>query len=105
MSLPLRAFSEPFRFLLPPFRGVVRLPFHCAHRTSTFLSCAFCEQEGHLAAPCPTFQRECSAPGFTMIGTFNLSGTMIVLVLGFSYNLNLRYSGVRVFVMSSCAWD
>ena len=24
---------------------------HCAHRTSTFLSCAFCEQEGHLAAP------------------------------------------------------
>ena len=24
---------------------------YCAHRTSTFLSCAFCEQEGHLAAP------------------------------------------------------
>jgi hypothetical protein len=23
---------------------------YCAHRTSTFLSCAFCEQEGHLAA-------------------------------------------------------
>ena len=24
---------------------------YCAHRTSTVLSCAFCEQEGHLAAP------------------------------------------------------
>ena len=26
---------------------------YCAHRTSTFLSCAFCEQEWHLAAPLP----------------------------------------------------
>jgi hypothetical protein len=26
---------------------------HCAHRTSTASSCAFCEQEGHLAAPYP----------------------------------------------------
>ena len=27
---------------------------NCAHRTSTFLSCAFCEQEGHLATPLPS---------------------------------------------------
>ena len=29
---------------------------HCAHRTSTVSPCAFCEQEGHLAAPSPSFQ-------------------------------------------------
>ena len=28
---------------------------YCAHRTSTASSCAFCEQEGHLAAPSPSF--------------------------------------------------
>ncbi len=33
------------------FRGVAEAALYCAHRTSTFLSCAFCEQEGHLAAP------------------------------------------------------
>ncbi len=31
------------------FRGVAKAALYCAHRTSTFLSCAFCEQEGHLA--------------------------------------------------------
>ena len=39
------------QFSLPPFRGVAEAALYCAHRTSTFLSCAFCEQEGHLAAP------------------------------------------------------
>ena len=28
-----------------------QVALYCAHRTSTVLSCAFCEQEGHLAAP------------------------------------------------------
>jgi len=32
------------------FWGVAKAALYCAHRTSTFLSCAFCEQEGHLAA-------------------------------------------------------
>jgi len=27
----------------------------CAHRTSTVSPCAFCEQEGHLAPPSPSF--------------------------------------------------
>jgi hypothetical protein len=35
--------------VFPGRSGQVAL--YCAHRTSTFLSCAFCEQEGHLAAP------------------------------------------------------
>jgi O-acetyl-ADP-ribose deacetylase (regulator of RNase III) len=35
--------------------GVAEAALYCAHRTSTFLSCAFCEQEGHLAAPCSSF--------------------------------------------------
>src|SRR4029079_4348400 len=43
--LPILYFSIPF------FRGVAEASLYCAHRTSTFLSCAFCEQEGHLAAP------------------------------------------------------
>ncbi len=34
-------------------RGVAEAALYCAHRTSTFLWCAFCEQEGHLAAPFP----------------------------------------------------
>ena len=31
-------------------RGAAEADLYCAHRTSTFLVCAFCEQEGHLAA-------------------------------------------------------
>ena len=42
--------------ILPPgshasHRRVACLASHCAHRTSTFPSCGFCEQEGHLATP------------------------------------------------------
>src|SRR3989441_6338863 len=33
------------------FKGVAKAALYCAHRTSTVSSCAFCEQEGHLAAP------------------------------------------------------
>ena len=38
------------------FRGVAEAALYCAHRTSTVSPCAFCEQEGHLAAPSPPFQ-------------------------------------------------
>ena len=37
-------------------KGVAKVALDCAHRTSTVSSCAFCEQEGHLAAPCPPFK-------------------------------------------------
>jgi hypothetical protein len=30
---------------------VAEAALYCAHRTSTVSSCAFCEQEGHLAPP------------------------------------------------------
>src|SRR5437868_225444 len=40
--------SDSLYFLL---EGVAEAALYCAHRTSTFLSCAFCEQEGHLAVP------------------------------------------------------
>ena len=36
-----------------PLKGSGQIGVHCARRTSTFLSCAFREQEGHLAVPCP----------------------------------------------------
>src|SRR5678810_671038 len=36
---------------LPFLKGVAKAALYCAHRTSTFLSCAFCEQEGHLVTP------------------------------------------------------
>jgi len=53
MSLRLRALCLwPFQFSLSLFRGAAKAALYCAHRTSTFLSCAFCEQKGHLAAPC-----------------------------------------------------
>ena len=46
------------------FRGVAEAALYCAHRTSTFLSCAFCEQEGHLAASFPFLVRiRFSLPG------------------------------------------
>jgi hypothetical protein len=44
-----------FQFSLPLVKGVAKAALYCAHRTSTVLSCAFCEQEGHLAAPSPFF--------------------------------------------------
>ena len=31
-------------------KGVAKAALYCAHRTSTVSPCAFCEQEGHLAA-------------------------------------------------------
>jgi hypothetical protein len=34
-------------------KGAAKAALYCAHRTSTFLSCTFCEQEGHLVAPSP----------------------------------------------------
>jgi len=43
--------AKPFQFSLPLFRGAAEAALYCAHRTSTVSSCAFCEQEGHLAAP------------------------------------------------------
>ena len=49
-DVPL-ARARAFRFSIPLFEGVAKAAYYSAHRTSTFLSCAFCEQEGHLAAP------------------------------------------------------
>ena len=36
-------------------KGGAEAALYCAHRTSTVSPCAFCEQEGHLAAPSPSF--------------------------------------------------
>jgi hypothetical protein len=43
---PARSCPSP-----PPSIGSGHAVVHCAHGTSTFLSCAFCEQEGRLATP------------------------------------------------------
>jgi hypothetical protein len=51
--------SEYFPILLPHLRGVAEAALYCAHRTSTFLSCAFCEQEGHLAGSPLPFSAPC----------------------------------------------
>ena len=50
--------TRPLAFSPSLFKGVAEAALYCAHRTSTFLSCAFCEQEGHLAAPDP-FSASC----------------------------------------------
>ena len=57
LSAPRRALSRAraFQFPIPPFKGVAKAALNCAHRTSTVSPCAFCEQGGHLAAPCPSF--------------------------------------------------
>ncbi len=51
MSVQLGSSSEAFPIPFTPLKGVAEAALSCAHRTSTFLSCSFCEQEGHLAAP------------------------------------------------------
>ena len=53
IDFPRRAIipSEGLPILYTSMKGVAKAALYCAHRTSTFLSCAFCEQEGHLAAP------------------------------------------------------
>ena len=45
--------ARALQFSLPLLKGVAKAALYCAHRTSTVSPCAFCEQEGHLAAPCP----------------------------------------------------
>ena len=47
-----RAFQSPS----PLVKGVAKAALYCAHRTSTVSPCAFCEQEGHMAAPSPSFR-------------------------------------------------
>ena len=79
---PTRAFRDralrehrespgPFLFpesLYPEIKGVAKVALYCAHRTSTFLSCAFCEQEGHLGTPFSSFQaRPFSLQGWGLI--------------------------------------
>jgi hypothetical protein len=49
--VPAARWVWPFQFSPPLFRGVAEAALYCAHRTSTVSSCAFCEQEGHLATP------------------------------------------------------
>ena len=51
------ALARAFQFLMPLLEGVAEAALYCAHRTSTALPCAFCEQEGHLAAPSPSLLR------------------------------------------------
>jgi hypothetical protein len=50
--------NRRFRLYGPcaPPKGVTKAALYCAHRTSTVSSCAFCEQEGHLATPFPSFR-------------------------------------------------
>jgi len=57
IDFPGRAIS-PGEGLFPlhlSFKGVAEAALYCTHRTSTVPPCAFCEQEGHLAAPFPSF--------------------------------------------------
>jgi hypothetical protein len=48
-----RGSSDHFYLFL---EGVAEAALYCAHRTSTVSSCAFCEQEGHLGTPSPSFR-------------------------------------------------
>ena len=47
--------ARAFRFLIPFLEEAAEAALYCAHRTSTVSPCAFCEQEGHLAAPSSFF--------------------------------------------------
>ena len=49
----MRTPKESLPFSIHLLKGAAEAAFHCAHRTSTVSSCAFCEQERHLAAPSP----------------------------------------------------
>src|SRR5882762_3461294 len=51
----LHASNNLLLILLVSPRRSGQVALYCAHRTSTVLSCAFCEQEGHLAAPSSSF--------------------------------------------------
>jgi hypothetical protein len=55
MLVYVRPSNEAFLLFQTSFKGSGQGALYCAHRTSTFLSCAFCEQEGHLAAPFSSF--------------------------------------------------
>ena len=46
--------TSTFQFSIPLFRGVAEAALYCAHRATTASSWGLCEQEGHLAAPCPS---------------------------------------------------
>jgi hypothetical protein len=57
-ATPRHAISpgEGLSILFTSVKGVAKAALYCAHRTSTVSPCAFCEQEGHLAAPSPSLQ-------------------------------------------------
>ena len=84
IDLPLRAAFSPahplarrdvpltraraFQFDKPQFKGVAKAALYCAHRTSTFLSCAFCEQEGQSGHSLSPPLRELPHPLFHFQG-------------------------------------
>jgi hypothetical protein len=64
--------SEALPILCIFFWGAAKAALYCAHRTSTFLSCAFCEQEGHLAAPILLRARVARARGAASLPSHSL---------------------------------
>jgi hypothetical protein len=73
--------TRALQFSLSFCSGVAEATLYCAYRMSTVSSCAFCEQEGHLAAPShPSETARCTSTGApaTQIHTFppstNLKG-------------------------------
>ena len=47
---------DPSSLYVRLLKGAAEAALYCAHRTSTFLSCAFCEQEGYLGTPFSSLQ-------------------------------------------------
>ena len=55
LDRPLCVLNESLPTSYTFLRGVAEAALYSAHRTSTVSSCAFCEQEGHLATSFPEF--------------------------------------------------
>ena len=87
-DVPL-ARARPFRFFVFSLGGVAKAALYCAHRTSTVLSCAFCEQEGHLAAPlCPFEGARCASKGSNRLALpFSLMASSTLLETGMAHLL------------------
>jgi hypothetical protein len=89
-DLPLHVSNEGLPTLRLLQREGPRLPFTARIERAHSDRARSASKKGTWPLPSRPSQRDCSEPGLTMIGTEDLSGTMTILALGLSYNLNLR---------------
>ena len=87
--------ARAFRFSPLRPRGSSQIVLHCAHRTSTVSSCAFCEQEGWSGCSPPGFLTAAGGPCYPEPSFTRISAYFQVNRHGAVAQLGARVNGIH----------